>query len=120
MSLLFLFFRVLVFRKMFQVFVLPFQTVFKTFFNHEFQLCYALLRYSQVNYPKNQEFLAENFDQIQEQIGYNLTAEDTMTAVLHNNPNLLKKYVKMPHVQRFVSNSIFLNLIIFTSEATKI
>ena len=65
-----------------------------------------------MNYPKNQEFLAENFDQIQEQIGYNLTAEDTMTAVLHNNPNLLKKYVKMPHVERFVSNSIFLNLII--------
>jgi len=25
-----------------------------------------------------------------------------MTAVLHNNPKLLEKYVKIPHVERFV------------------
>uniref|UniRef100_A0A8L8Q6U3 Inositol 1,4,5-trisphosphate receptor n=1 Tax=Heligmosomoides polygyrus TaxID=6339 RepID=A0A8L8Q6U3_HELPZ len=72
--------------------------VFKTMF----QLCYSLLRYSQVNYRKNQEFLAEKFGQIQEQIGFDLLAEDTMTAVLHNNPKLLEKYVKTPHVERFV------------------
>lgn len=46
--------------------------------------------------------MAEKFDQIQEQIGFNLLAEDTMTAVLHNNPKLLEKYVKNPHVERFV------------------
>ena len=27
---------------------------------------------------QNQEFLAEKFDQIQEQVGFNLLAEDTM------------------------------------------
>ncbi|PAV87625.1 hypothetical protein WR25_26593 isoform A [Diploscapter pachys] len=72
--------------------------VFKTMF----QLCYCLLKYSQVNYRKNQEYLAEKFGQIQEQIGFDLMAEDTMTAVLHNNPKLLEKYVKTPHVERFV------------------
>ena len=71
-------------------------------FQKMFQLCYSLLRYAQVGYRKNQEFLAEKFDQIQEQIGFNLLAEDTMTAVLHNNPKLLEKYVKTPHVERFV------------------
>lgn len=35
--------------------------VFKTMF----QLCYCLLKYSQVSYRKNQEFLAEKFGQIQ-------------------------------------------------------
>lgn len=84
--------------------------VFKTMF----QLSYSLLRseilfrvraryrYSQEKYRKNQEFLAEKFGQIQEQIGFDLMAEDTMTAVLHNNPKLLEKYVKTPHVERFV------------------
>uniref|UniRef100_A0A914HGQ2 MIR domain-containing protein n=1 Tax=Globodera rostochiensis TaxID=31243 RepID=A0A914HGQ2_GLORO len=71
-------------------------------FRRMFQLCYSLLRCSQNGYRKNQEFLAEKFDQIQEQIGFNLLAEDTMTAVLHNNPKLLEKYVKTPHVERFV------------------
>lgn len=71
-------------------------------FKRMFQLCYSLLRYSQAGYRKNQEHLAENFGQIQEQIGFDLMAEDTMTAVLHNNPKLLEKYVKNPHVERFV------------------
>ncbi|CAJ0580486.1 unnamed protein product, partial [Mesorhabditis spiculigera] len=76
----------------------PRNEVWKTMF----QLCYSLLRYSQVGYRKNQEFLAEKFGQIQEQIGFDLMAEDTMTAVLHNNPKLLEKYVKKDHVERFV------------------
>ncbi|KAK0400335.1 hypothetical protein QR680_003453 [Steinernema hermaphroditum] len=71
-------------------------------FKRMFQLSYSLLKYAQVVYRKNQEFLAEKFTQIQEQIGYDLLAEDTMTAVLHNNPKLLEKYVKTPHVERFV------------------
>ncbi|KAK6016311.1 RIH domain protein [Ostertagia ostertagi] len=62
----------------------------------------TMFQYAQVSYRKNQEFLAEKFGQIQEQIGFDLLAEDTMTAVLHNNPKLLEKYVKTPHVERFV------------------
>uniref|UniRef100_A0A0N4ZIS5 Inositol 1,4,5-trisphosphate receptor n=1 Tax=Parastrongyloides trichosuri TaxID=131310 RepID=A0A0N4ZIS5_PARTI len=71
-------------------------------FKKMFRYCYALLKYAQSGYRKNQEFLAGKFDQIQEQIGLDLLAEDTMTAVLHNNPKLLEKYVKTPHVERFV------------------
>uniref|UniRef100_A0AC35U5D8 Inositol 1,4,5-trisphosphate receptor n=1 Tax=Rhabditophanes sp. KR3021 TaxID=114890 RepID=A0AC35U5D8_9BILA len=71
-------------------------------FKKMFRYCYALLKYAQSGYRKNQEFLAEKFEQIQEQIGFDLMAEDTMTAVLHNNPKLLEKYVKAPHVIRFV------------------
>uniref|UniRef100_A0A0N5C5P1 Inositol 1,4,5-trisphosphate receptor n=1 Tax=Strongyloides papillosus TaxID=174720 RepID=A0A0N5C5P1_STREA len=71
-------------------------------FKKMFRYCYALLKYAQTGYRKNQEFLAGKFDQIQEQIGFDLLAEDTMTAVLHNNPKLLEKYVKTPHVERFV------------------
>uniref|UniRef100_A0A913HZP3 Inositol 1,4,5-trisphosphate receptor n=1 Tax=Strongyloides stercoralis TaxID=6248 RepID=A0A913HZP3_STRER len=71
-------------------------------FKKMFRYCYALLKYAQTGYRKNQEFLAGKFEQIQEQIGFDLLAEDTMTAVLHNNPKLLEKYVKTPHVERFV------------------
>uniref|UniRef100_A0A0N4X5W5 Inositol 1,4,5-trisphosphate receptor n=1 Tax=Haemonchus placei TaxID=6290 RepID=A0A0N4X5W5_HAEPC len=69
--------------------------------NEVFKTMFHLLRYG-FSYRKNQEFLAEKFGQIQEQIGFDLLAEDTMTAVLHNNPKLLEKYVKTPHVERFV------------------
>jgi len=41
-------------------------------------LSYSLLLYSQCGYRKNQEFLAEKFDHIQEHIGFNLLAEETV------------------------------------------
>lgn len=39
---------------------------------------------------------------LQEHIGFDLMAEDMMTAILHNNPKLLVKHVKRPHIERFV------------------
>ncbi|CDW52771.1 inositol 1,4,5 trisphosphate receptor type 1 [Trichuris trichiura] len=67
-----------------------------------FQLMYTLLRFSQQAYRRNQVYIAERFIDIQRQIGYGLMAEDTITAVLHDNNKLLETHVEKTHIEKFI------------------
>ncbi len=46
--------------------------------------------------------MAKRFGDIQNQIGFDLMAEDLITAILHNNPKILQNFVERPHIDRFV------------------